>query len=60
MAVDLRCPNCEDNLGKTTENPILTGCGTCGQQDIYNPDGYDDDLTEEDKKKIALIKKKRR
>jgi len=40
MAVDLRCPNCSDNLGKDTENARLAYCGTCGTDDIYNPRGY--------------------
>lgn len=39
MAVDLRCPNCEDNLGKETENTVDAGCGTCGHQ-FYNSRGY--------------------
>ena len=43
MAVDLRCPNCEDNLGKDTENPKLAYCGTCGEDDIPNERGYDED-----------------
>ena len=48
MAVDLRCPNCEDNLGKNTENSIVAWCGTCGTK-FYNERGYSDDLTKEDK-----------
>jgi len=40
MAVDLRCPNCEENLGKDTENPRYAYCGTCGECDIKNPRGY--------------------
>jgi len=43
MAVDLRCPNCEDNLGKDTENPKLAYCGTCGEDNIPNERGYDED-----------------
>tara|TARA_R110000824_G_scaffold6392_2_gene29663 strand:+ start:2602 stop:2739 length:138 start_codon:yes stop_codon:yes gene_type:complete len=43
MAVDLRCPNCEDNLGKDTENPRKAYCGTCGEDNIYNDRGYTDD-----------------
>lgn len=30
MAVDARCPNCEDNLGKVTENGTKLHCGNCG------------------------------
>ena len=43
MAVDLRCPNCQDNLGKDTENPKKAYCGNCGEEDIKNPRGYDDE-----------------
>ena len=43
MAVDLRCPNCEDNLGKDTENPRIAYCGNCGEDDIYNSRGYTDE-----------------
>jgi hypothetical protein len=43
MAVDLRCPNCEDNLGKDTENPRRAYCGTCGEDNIYNNRGYTDE-----------------
>jgi hypothetical protein len=43
MAVDLRCPNCEDNLGKDTENPRIAYCGTCGEDNIYNDRGYTDE-----------------
>ena len=42
MAVDLRCPNCEDNLGKDTENPKHAFCGTCGTS-FYNEYGDDED-----------------
>ena len=42
MGVDLRCPNCEDNLGKDKENPVDAWCGTCGTE-FYNPYGYTDD-----------------
>jgi len=41
MAVDLRCPNCYDNLGKDVENPKLAYCGNCGEDNIYNERGYD-------------------
>ena len=43
MAVDLYCPNCGENLGKDKENPKVTGCGTCGEDDIKNPYGYKTD-----------------
>jgi hypothetical protein len=43
MATDLRCPNCIDNLGKDKENPRLAYCGTCGEEDIKNPYGYDEE-----------------
>ena len=40
MAVPLRCPNCEDNLGKDVENPNPAYCGNCGEDNIPNPRGY--------------------
>jgi hypothetical protein len=48
MAVPLRCPNCEDNLGKDVENSKVAWCGNCGTK-VYNERGYTDDLTAEDK-----------
>lgn len=42
-AVDLRCPNCQDNLGKDTENSKKAYCGNCGEDNIDNPRGYDVD-----------------
>ena len=39
MACDLRCPECQDNLGKTTENSVDAHCGNCGHS-FFNPDGY--------------------
>lgn len=42
MAVDLRCPNCDENLGKDTENPKSAYCSTCGKSGIDNPRGYSD------------------
>ena len=42
MAVDLRCPNCQDNLGKDVENPKVAYCGTCGKGGIHNERGYDE------------------
>jgi len=48
MACDLRCPNCQDNLGKDTENPKLAYCGNCSEDNIYNERGYDEDEDDED------------
>ena len=48
MAVDLRCPNCMDNLGKDVENPKVAFCGTCGET-FYNERGYTEDMTDEDR-----------
>lgn len=52
MAVDLRCPHCEDNLGKDKENPVDAGCGTCGTN-FFNPAGYI-----ENEEHLAEVKKK--
>ena len=57
MACDLRCPNCEDNLGKDTENDALAYCGNCGEDNIYNERGDTDDMSEED---VALFKSMKR
>lgn len=59
MASDLRCPNCEDNLGKDTENPALAYCGTCGEEDIYNERGDTDELDEEELARFKAMKRKR-
>jgi len=59
MAVDLRCPNCEDNLGKDVENSALAYCGTCGEDDIYNERGYTDELDEDELKRFNAEKHKR-
>jgi len=59
MATDLRCPNCDDNLGKDKENDALAHCGTCGEDNIYNPYGDTDDMTTEDIAKFKAIKRKR-
>ena len=46
MAVDARCGNCQDNLGKCTENGTRLYCGTCGwegpnqQMKDYYPEIY--------------------
>ena len=52
MAVDLRCPDCQDNLGKDVENSVDAHCGTCGKS-FYNERGYtyDQEHYEECKKK---------
>tara|TARA_R100001369_G_scaffold57608_2_gene84453 strand:+ start:275 stop:436 length:162 start_codon:yes stop_codon:yes gene_type:complete len=42
MATDLRCPNCEDNLGKDRENHVHAYCGNCGEE-FYNDEGYTDE-----------------
>ena len=39
MSVDLRCPNCGDNLGKDKENTCDAWCGTCGHG-FFNHAGY--------------------
>jgi len=59
MATDLRCPNCEDNLGKDTENDALAYCGTCGEEDIYNERGDTDNMTKEQIEKFKAMKRKR-
>lgn len=59
MAVDLRCPNCEDNLGKDTENSALAYCGNCGESNIYNERGETDGLTPEELATFNAIKRKR-
>jgi len=43
MAVDLRCPNCLDNLGKDKENLKKAWCGTCGTE-FDNPYGYEEEV----------------
>ena len=48
MATDLRCPNCEDNLGKDRENPVVAWCGTCGSK-VFNEEGDWDELDDDDK-----------
>lgn len=56
MAVDLRCPNCQDNLGKDTENSQVAFCGTCGTT-FYNERGEKEQLTKADKKWLAKRRK---
>ncbi len=58
MAVDLRCPNCEDNLGKDTENDALAYCGNCGEDNIYNERGDTENLTLAELSKFKAMKRK--
>lgn len=48
MATDLRCGNCEDNLGKDIENSVVAWCGTCGSN-VYNEYGEWDEVDENDR-----------
>jgi len=57
MAVDLRCPNCGDNLGKDKENFVIAGCGTCGVS-FYNPRGDREEMEDEDREWIRKNKNK--
>ena len=44
-STDLICPNCNENLGKDTENSkkaYCGNCGNCGMRNIDNPRGHDD------------------
>jgi hypothetical protein len=59
MASDLRCPNCEDNLGKDTENSALAYCGNCGEDNIYNERGDKSDMNEEELSTFRSMKRKR-
>lgn len=59
MAVDLRCPNCQDNLGKDVENDIVAFCGTCGTK-FYNERGSRSDISDEDKEWLIKNKPRRR
>jgi hypothetical protein len=59
MSVDLRCPNCEDNLGKDVENSVIAFCGTCGEE-FYNERGDTDDLTEYEEEKLVEYKRQER
>jgi len=45
---DLICPNCDENLGKDTENSKSAYCSNCGKSGIKNPYGSDDDEQEDD------------
>jgi len=58
MAVDLRCPECRDNLGKDTENSKVAFCGTCGHT-FYNERGSTEDLDDEDRVWLKNNKPKR-
>lgn len=51
MATNLYCPECNENLGKDTENSIHVICGNCGGS-FKNEEGYNDD----NKKKIEIEK----
>jgi len=57
MAVDVRCDNCEDNLGKCTENSTEIFCGNCGNKQTnwqlrdYYPEIWKETLAEEKKYK---------
>jgi len=46
MACDLRCPECGDNFGKDTQQPVMAWCSDC-QIYIYNPYGEKDNTPEE-------------
>lgn len=59
MAVDLRCPNCDDNLGKDVENDALAYCGNCGESDIYNERGDTSNMIPHDVKKFNTMKRRR-
>jgi hypothetical protein len=59
MACDLRCPNCEDNLGKDKENSALAYCGNCGEDNIYNEYGDTDDMDDEELALFKSMKRKR-
>jgi len=43
VACSLYCPACGENLGKDTENPKRAYCGTCGEDNIRNPRGDDEE-----------------
>ncbi len=43
MAVELVCPECGNGLGKDTENYKLAYCDRCGEDNIPNERGYDED-----------------
>jgi len=59
MAVDLRCPECQDNLGKDVENDKVAYCGTCGHK-FYNERGDDENLSDEDREWLRKNKPKNR
>ncbi len=39
MGQDLKCPHCEDNLGKASEYPVDVKCEICGTE-FFNSLGY--------------------
>lgn len=57
MAVPLRCPNCQDNLGKDVENYVDAYCGNCGTE-FYNERGYTADQRHYEECKLKYPKKK--
>jgi uncharacterized Zn finger protein len=57
MACNIHCPECGEDLGKDKENSMLAYCGNCGEDNIYNEYGDDDDLTEAE---MAIVRKKKR
>ena len=57
MAVDLRCPNCQDNLGKDVENTVDAYCGNCGKS-FYNERGYIDNQKHYDEVKVLYPNKR--
>ena len=59
MSVDLRCPNCQDNLGKDVENSAMAYCGNCGESNIYNERGETEYLSEEQLSSFNSLKRKR-
>ena len=59
MSVDLRCTNCEDNLGKDVENSQPAWCGTCGSY-VYNERGDTEGQTPAEKEWLKANKPKYR
>ena len=60
MAADLYCPNCGENLGKDKECFGIESCGTCGEDNIFNPYGDTDELTDEELNLFNRKMRKRR
>jgi hypothetical protein len=40
---NLHCPICDEDLGKDTQLPKKARCGNCGETNIDNPRGDDDE-----------------